>query len=51
MWTKVNDRPSVREERERQNPREIEGKQTFFLVNVEPRNQGKISEPMPFDSG
>jgi tRNA-binding protein len=51
IWTKVNDRSSGHEEKERQNPREIEGKQTLFSVNVEPRNHGKISEPMPFDSG
>jgi len=37
---------------ERQNPREIEGKQALFVVNVEPRRmRGVMSEGMLFDIG
>ncbi|MHA2304068.1 MAG: tRNA-binding protein [Candidatus Hodarchaeales archaeon] len=37
---------------ERENPREIEGKQTLFVVNLEPRKMmGEISEGMLFDIG
>ena len=37
---------------ERENPREIEGKQALFVVNVEPRKMmGEISEGMLFDIG
>lgn len=37
---------------ERQNPREIEGKQALFVVNLEPRKMmGEISEGMLFDIG
>src|SRR5260370_17757269 len=35
--------------RERENPREIEGRQALFLVNLEPRKMaGEISEGMLF---
>ena len=37
---------------ERDNPREIEGRQALFLVNLEPRKmRGVISEGMLFDIG
>jgi tRNA-binding EMAP/Myf-like protein len=37
---------------ERENPREIQGKQALFVVNVEPkRMMGQISEGMLFDIG
>ena len=37
---------------ERANPREIEGKQALFVVNLEPRNiHGVLSEGMLFDIG
>ncbi len=37
---------------ERQNPKEIEGKQALFVVNLEPkRMMGEISEGMLFDIG
>lgn len=38
--------------KERPNPREIEGKQALFVVNLEPRKMaGEISEGMLFDIG
>ena len=38
--------------KERSNPREIEGKQALFVVNLEPRKMaGEISEGMIFDLG
>jgi tRNA-binding protein len=38
--------------KERANPREIEGKQALFVVNLEPRKMaGEISEGMLFDVG
>ena len=38
--------------KERQNPREIEGKQALFVVNLEPKkNLGEVSEGMVFDIG
>ena len=38
--------------KERQNPREIEGKQALFVVNLEPKKlMGHISEAMLFDIG
>jgi len=38
--------------KERQNPKEIEGKQTLFVVNLEPRRmRGVVSEGMLFDIG
>lgn len=38
--------------KERENPREIEGKQALFVVNMEPRKlAGEISEGMLFDLG
>jgi methionine--tRNA ligase beta chain len=38
--------------RERDNPREIEGRQALFLLNLEPRKMaGEISEGMMFDIG
>jgi tRNA-binding protein len=38
--------------RERENPKEIEGKQTLFVVNVEPKKMmGQVSEGMLFDIG
>jgi tRNA-binding protein len=37
---------------ERENPREIEGKQALFVVNLEPRRMmGQVSEGMLFDIG
>jgi tRNA-binding protein len=37
---------------ERQNPREIEGKQALFVVNLEPKKMmGKVSEGMLLDIG
>ena len=37
---------------ERENPREIEGKQALFVVNLEPKKMmGEISEGMLFDIG
>ena len=37
---------------ERSNPREIEGKQSLFVVNLEPRPlMGEVSEGMLFDIG
>lgn len=37
---------------ERENPREIEGKQALFVVNLEPRKmRGEMSEGMLFDIG
>ncbi len=38
--------------KERQNPREIEGKQALFVANLEPKKiMGEISEGMLFDIG
>ena len=38
--------------RERKNPREVEGKQALFVVNLEPRKiMGEVSEAMLFDIG
>lgn len=38
--------------KERENPREIEGKQALFVVNLAPRKMaGKVSEGMLFDIG
>ena len=38
--------------RERANPREIEGKQALFVVNLQPRKMaGMVSEGMLFDIG
>jgi tRNA-binding protein len=38
--------------RERENPREIEGRQALFVVNLEPRKmRGVLSEGMLFDIG
>ena len=37
---------------ERQNPKEVEGKQALFVVNLEPRVMlGEVSEGMLFDIG
>ena len=37
---------------ERQNPKEVEGKQALFVVNLEPKKMmGQISEGMLFDIG
>ena len=37
---------------ERQNPKEIEGKQALFVVNLEPKKMmGQVSEGMLFDVG
>lgn len=37
---------------ERANPKEIEGKQALFVVNIEPRKMmGEVSEGMLFDIG
>ena len=37
---------------ERENPKEIEGRQALFVVNLEPKKiMGKISEGMLFDIG
>ena len=38
--------------KERENPREVEGKQALFVVNLEPRKMmGELSEGMMFDIG
>ncbi len=38
--------------KERENPKEIEGKQALFVVNLEPRKMfGELSEGMLFDIG
>lgn len=38
--------------RERENPREIEGRQALFVINLEPkRMMGELSEGMLFDIG
>lgn len=38
--------------KERENPKEIEGKQALFIVNLEPKEMmGEISEGMLFDIG
>ena len=38
--------------KERANPREIEGRQALFVVNLEPRTiRGELSEAMLFDIG
>jgi tRNA-binding protein len=38
--------------KERSNPREVEGKQALFVVNLEPRKMaGEVSEGMLFDIG
>jgi len=38
--------------RERANPREVEGRQALFVVNLEPRRMaGEVSEGMLFDLG
>lgn len=37
---------------ERENPREVEGKQALFVVNLEPKKMmGQVSEGMLFDIG
>jgi len=37
---------------ERENPREIEGKQALFVLNLEPKNMaGEVSQGMLFDLG
>ena len=42
----------ARMKRERSNPREIEGKQALFVVNLPPREMaGIVSEGMLFDIG
>jgi tRNA-binding protein len=38
--------------KERENPRELEGRQALFVLNIEPRKMaGEISEGMLFDIG
>jgi tRNA-binding protein len=38
--------------KERQNPKEVEGKQALFVVNLEPKRMfGEVSEGMLFDIG
>jgi tRNA-binding protein len=38
--------------KERENPREIEGRQALFLINLKPRKMaGEVSEGMLFDIG
>ena len=38
--------------KERQNPKEVEGKQALFIVNLEPKRMfGELSEGMLFDIG
>ncbi|MBP9690665.1 tRNA-binding protein [Candidatus Woesebacteria bacterium] len=38
--------------KERENPKEVEGKQALFVVNLEPRKMmGELSEGMLFDIG
>ena len=38
--------------KERDNPKEVEGKQALFVVNLEPRRMmGEVSEAMLFDIG
>jgi len=38
--------------RERQNPKEVEGKQALFVINLEPKKMmGEVSEGMLFDIG
>ena len=38
--------------KERKDPKEVEGKQALFLINVEPRKMlGQLSEAMLFDIG
>ena len=38
--------------KERENPKEVEGKQALFVINLEPREMmGEISEGMLFDIG
>lgn len=38
--------------KERENPKEIEGKQALFMVNLEPKEMaGEVSEGMLFDVG
>ena len=38
--------------KERQNPKEIEGRQALFIVNLEPKKMaGEVSEGMLFDIG
>ena len=38
--------------KERQNPKEVEGKQALFMVNLEPKRMfGELSEGMLFDIG
>jgi tRNA-binding protein len=38
--------------KERENPREVEGRQALFVINLEPRRMaGEISEGMLFDIG
>ncbi len=38
--------------KERENPREVEGRQALFVVNIEPRRMmGHVSEAMLFDIG
>jgi len=38
--------------KERKNPKEVEGKQALFIVNLEPRKiMGELSEGMLFDIG
>lgn len=38
--------------KERENPKEIEGKQALFVINLEPRKMaGELSEGMVFDIG
>jgi tRNA-binding protein len=38
--------------KERENPREIEGRQALFVVNLEPRKMaGEVSKGMLFDIG
>ena len=37
---------------ERENPREVEGRQALFVVNLEPKKMvGQVSEGMLFDIG
>ncbi len=50
-WTSALERLSE-SKKERENPREIEGRQALFIVNLEPRKMaGEISEGILFDIG
>ncbi len=52
IWSRSSGEIVVGMKRERASPREVEGEQALFVVNLPPRNMaGMVSEAMLFDIG